>query len=71
MSRITTGWLKPNHRKLSFLTMLYCLDCGHLFESSRIGRACPKCGYSATIPAARWSPEVLELGKSKKEKEEI
>jgi predicted amidophosphoribosyltransferase len=68
MSRFVTGWFNSKPRKLSFLTVLYCADCGHLFESSRTGRSCPRCASNATLPAANWAPvkygmPKLETGK--------
>lgn len=43
--------------------MLFCLECNHLFESSRIGRPCPNCGDKATIPAANWAPAKYGMPK--------
>jgi len=63
MNRFVTGWFKPKAKKLSFLTTLYCLDCGHFFESSRTGRPCVKCASASTMPAANWSPTKYGMPK--------
>lgn len=48
MSRFTTGWFKPKHRKplkpMSFLFVVFCSTCKGLSSVSRHGRPCPKCG---------------------------
>ena len=74
MGRITTGMFNPKGKRLSFLTMMICLehDCGHMFEASRVSNPCPKCASKAVIPAAYWAPAKygmpkLELGKVKNE----
>jgi len=70
MSRFVTGWFSPKGKKLSFLITLYCLDCGHFFESSRTGVSCVKCASASTMPAANWSPAkygmpLFKMGKVK------
>jgi len=63
MGRITTGIFNPKGKKLSFLTMMICLECSHLFESSRTDSPCPKCADGATFPAANWAPAKYGMPK--------
>lgn len=70
MNRLVTGWFRPRtRRKMSFVVTLVCLeeDCGYIWESSRLGGSCPKCGSNAVIPAGNWgfgrkSRVRLEMG---------
>ncbi|MCK5100393.1 MAG: hypothetical protein KAR45_19950 [Desulfobacteraceae bacterium] len=65
MMGILRSLVRSKPKKLSFMTTLACLDCGHLFESSRTARPCPRCASSATIPAANWSPVKFGMPKFK------
>jgi len=71
MNQFMTGLFSPNVRKRpSYLVMLRCPECGHLWESSRTGRPCPSCTNKNTIPAANWNPtkygiSKLAMGKGK------
>ncbi|MCP3940034.1 MAG: hypothetical protein GY710_00935 [Desulfobacteraceae bacterium] len=62
--------LKSKRKRPGFLTMLFCVECNNLFESSMTGRPCPKCGDKATIPAANWAPAKYGMPKLENKREE-
>ena len=61
MSHIFGRLFRPGHKPkpLSFLTTLYCPNCGSLFAASRIGRPCIYCSSENTHPANQWPDEQL------------
>ncbi|MBA3012942.1 MAG: hypothetical protein KKF12_18520 [Proteobacteria bacterium] len=63
MNTILANMFKTKRKRPAFLTMLLCLECGHLFESSRTGCPCPRCADKATIPAANWAPAKYGMPK--------
>lgn len=62
MSHLFSGIFRPiaKPKPLSFLTTLYCPNCGQLFAASRIGRPCVYCASESTHPATEWPAEQLQ-----------
>ncbi|SDU27227.1 hypothetical protein [Desulfobacula phenolica] len=74
-NRITTGIFGPVNKRMKFMTTMFCIDCEHMWEASRISNPCPRCASKVVIPAAKWAPAKygvpkLEMGKLGEAKED-
>lgn len=63
--RVTTGWMRPAARRMSFMTPMICPEasCNHVWNASRIDGTCPKCGCGQVMPLSKFDAGALHLGR--------
>lgn len=56
MSSVLNSIFGKKRQRPSYLTTMFCLDCGNLYQTSCITSPCRRCGSGSSIAAARWAP---------------